>query len=370
MHPKRIVVLGGCGQAGRSVVRLLQERTDASMILADRRNLEASLRDLQTGAGSDQRITARYADAENPSSLAEVFRGADLVVVTATTAKFTANVVKACLESHCDYFDILDSPEVADAVNQFAPQAEAAGLLFVTQGGIAPGMIAPMVRHAHASLDRLRGARLGHAMSLKIAQRVEQIYDVFDFIVKTRPAAFEGGAWREKTFGDMATIDFGPRFGTRQAFAITMPEVLALPGKLGLEELSMYAASPNAAVDYVVKKLIMGLHKIRPRLGWPTLAKLLFWGSRKMVNEPTGFVNVLEAWGERNGQKRRLRLVVEDEDNYRATAAAVFSFLRQYFSGAFKEIKGVRMMGHLIDPEAALKDLKELGVTVQEQPDV
>jgi hypothetical protein len=200
---------------------------------------------------------------------------------------------------------------------------------------------------------------------LKATERYEQVYDVFDFIVKARPIAFERGAWREKSLKDTVAIDFGPRFGTRPAATVSMPELHALPEQLGLEELAIFAASPNPVVDYVVKKLIMGLHRVRPRLGWRTLAWLIFWMTQRMAqDEPSGFSNVLEARGERGGQERTMRIVVDHEDNYYATGVTVTSFLRQYFSGDFKELTGVRMMGHIIDPEPALQDLQRMGVTV------
>ncbi|MEW6440057.1 MAG: saccharopine dehydrogenase NADP-binding domain-containing protein [bacterium] len=370
MHPNRIVVLGGYGQAGRSVVRAVLERTDASVVIAGRslekaQGLANRLR--ETGAG--ERVGACRADAASPSSLGDAFQAADLVIVTSTTARHTAGVVRACLDNRCDYFDILDAPDVVETVNRFGQEAEGAGRLLVTQGGLAPGMVATVVRFARGSCDRLRGARVGIALSLKTAERFEQVYDAFDFIVKSRPMVFEQGAWRKRSIRDTVTMNFGDRFGTRKAFSIDMPELYALPEQLGLEELSLWGASPNWMVDYVVKRLIVGLYKIRPRLGWPTLGRLIFWLSKRMAHEPSGCSIALEAWGEREGRLRRLRLVIEHEDNYHATGAAVAAFLRQYGSGSFQGIGGVRMMGHLIEPEPSLRVLRELGVTVREQPD-
>jgi NAD(P)-dependent dehydrogenase (short-subunit alcohol dehydrogenase family) len=176
MHRKKIVVLGGYGQAGRSSVRLLLERTDAFVVIAGR-GLERAqaLANLLGKTGTGERVTASYADAARPASLAKAFQGADLVIVTSTTASYTANVVGACLDAHCDYFDILDAPDVVEILNRFAQQAEKGGQLLVTQGGLAPGMAATVVRLAHASFDRLRGARLGLALSLKTAERFEQV---------------------------------------------------------------------------------------------------------------------------------------------------------------------------------------------------
>jgi hypothetical protein len=89
--------------------------------------------------------------------------------------------------------------------------------------------------------------------------------------------------------------------------------------------------------------------------------------AKNMVDEPAGCSTVLDAWGERDGQDCTARWVVDHEDNYFATAAAVTAFLNQYDAGIFDGITGVRMMGHIIDPESSVQDLRSMGVTVREE---
>lgn len=267
MHDRTIVVLGGYGQAGRSVVRHLLEYKDARVRICGRRldKADALQRDLQ-GSGAGERITVCRTDAADPASLRRAFTGASLVIVTLNSVSHTANIAQACLDADCDYFDIHDPPEVVDLLRPFASRAEGAGRLFVTQGGLAPGLPAALVRLADSSFDRFLGCRLGLALSLKTAERYEQVYDVFDFIVRTWPVAYKGGAWRDVSFKDRRSIDFGERFGRRQAFPIDMVELHALPEQLGIEEMSIYAGSPNWIADYLTSRLIGGLHKIRLRL--------------------------------------------------------------------------------------------------------
>ncbi len=367
MENTTIAVLGGYGQAGRSVVRHLLKYTDALIRICGRRldKTKALHRDLHV-TGSKERLTVCRADAEDPASLRQAFAGTDLVIVTLNTVIHTANIAQACLGGDCDYFDIHDSPEVIDLLRPFASRAQETGRLFVTQGGIAPGMPAALVRMAASSFDRCLGCRLGLALSLKTAERYEQVYDVFDFIVRTRPVTYKTGAWQEASFKDRRVIDFGERFGRREAFPIDMVELHALPEQLGIEELSIYGGSPNWFVDYLTSRLIGALHKIRPRLGWPSLAQLVFWMAKRMANEPSGCSTVLDACGTKEGLDCTARWVVDHEDNYSATAVAVTAFLNQYDAGTFDGIRGVRMMGHIIDPERSVQDLQSMGVTVRQ----
>jgi hypothetical protein len=329
-------------------------------------NAGALQRDLQR-TGEGERITAWRTDAADPASLREALADADLAIITLNTISHTTNIARACLDADCDYFDIHDPPDVVDYLRPFAPRVEEARRLFVTQGGLAPGMPAALVRLAQSSFDRLLGCRLGLALSLKTLERFEQVYDVFDFIVRVRPMAYKAGVWQEASFKDRRSIDFGDRFGTRQAFPIDMIELHALPEQLGIEELSIYGGSPNWLVDYLTSRLIVGFDKIRPRFGWPTLARLVFRMAKRMPHEPAGCSTVLDAWGKKDGRDCTARWVVDHEDNYFATAVSVMAFLNQYEAGAFDGIRGVRMMGHIIDPERSVQDLCAMGVAVVQE---
>jgi hypothetical protein len=368
MTTRTIAVLGGYGQAGRAIVRHLVKYTDASIRICDRRTDKANtfLLDLQR-PGKNERLTVYRTDASDYKSLNKAFTGADLVIVALNTVSHTKTIASACLDADCDYFDIHDPPDVIDYLNPFASRAKASGRLFVTQGGLGPGLPAALVRLAASSFDRYLGCRIGLALSLKTAERYEQVYDVFDFIVRTRPAVYTSGAWQEASFKDRKTIDFGERFGRRQAFPINMIELHALPGQLGIEDLSIYGGSPNWFADYLTSRLIGGLHNIRPRLGWSVLARLVFRMAKKMANEPSGCSIVLDAWGTKEGRERTARWVVDHEDNYFATAVAVTAFLNQYEAGTFDGISGVQMMGHIIDPERTVRDLRSMGVTVRQE---
>jgi hypothetical protein len=58
---------------------------------------------------------------------------------------------------------------------------------------------------------------------------------------------------------------------------------------------------------------------------------------------------------------------IDHEDNYVATAVTVVAFLKQFEAGVFNGITGVRMMGHIIDPERCVRDLRSMGVPVWQE---
>jgi hypothetical protein len=128
-----------------------------------------------------------------------------------------------------------------------------------------------------------------------------------------------------------------------------------------LDSFGYYAASSNGLVDLLVRRLLMALHRIKPRFGWSALASLALWLSKGKKGEPRGAVAVVEAEGE-GGQERSLHLLIDVEDNYLAVAKAVAVVARQYLGGAFGGKTGVHLMGELVDPDRTLTELAAMGI--------
>jgi uncharacterized protein YbjT (DUF2867 family) len=86
MQRKTILILGGYGGVGQSLVRLLLKETQADqvdIIIAGRRKDKAGefaaslLREFP-----DNQVASRYADASNLESLQKAFQGVQLVIVS------------------------------------------------------------------------------------------------------------------------------------------------------------------------------------------------------------------------------------------------------------------------------------------------
>jgi hypothetical protein len=357
-----IVILGGYGQVGRSLTRLLLEHTRTNLIVAGR-HLEAARAFIAQLDDPDNRLEARYADAAKPESLQDAFQDASLVVVAATAPQFATNIANACLAAGCDYFDVLEMAFGTQALFAMAPAVRNAGRLFVTQGGLAPGLPAAFARLACSTLDRCRRMRLGLALSFKTMERTEQVIDVFYYVTQHPPHIFQDGQWQIRPLGkDRTTIDYGPRYGQRPSTLLDLTEMRDIPDRLGVEEIDVYGAVPNALLNYLVSKILVFLDGIRPRLGWRVLARIVLSASKFMKGDLPGYAIVLEADGERDGVARSVRILLDHQDNYYSTAAAMVAFIDQYLAGAFNGLSGVHMMGHIIDPERAVQDLVTFGL--------
>jgi saccharopine dehydrogenase (NAD+, L-lysine-forming) len=162
MENKTIFILGGYGNTGRPLARLLLQESAARLVLAGR-NLDKAqglAEELNRTYGGD-RVRGACVDASDLTSLRQAFRGVDFVVVASSTTQFTRQIASAALESRIGYLDIQYSTQKIALLNSMAPAIQQAGCVFITDGGFHPGLPALMVRYVSQFFDRLLSARVG-----------------------------------------------------------------------------------------------------------------------------------------------------------------------------------------------------------------
>ena len=355
--------MGGYGGAGSAISKAILEYTNADLIVAGRREEEA--RALAEGLNREfpgGRAAWAHADASDPATLREPFGRADLVIDAATTVPFVETTARAALEARADYLEIHYPQEVVPVLAAVAPEAEAAGLTFVTQAGFLPGLPSVLVRWAGAQFSQYRRARVSVAMRSDfdpggaVDEFVETLGDL-------SAEVFSDGRWRRAGRGDVRKVDFGPPLGTKTSYPITLAEMRDLPQELGVEELSICIAGLNWFVDYVVTPLAFALGKVKRGLGRDLLARMMVFGSKRFKEPGEAVAAVLEVEGEKEGERVAVRLRASHDDVYEFTAMPVAAFLRQYLDGL--ERPGLSFMGRIVEPAKFVRDLEEMGAEVE-----
>ena len=107
MQKNSILILGGYGNTGSALARLLLQVTDANLILAGRHISKAKqLADELNKTVDDCRVRGIFADASDPASLREAFTGTSIVVMASSTTQNSRQVAETALETRVDYLDI------------------------------------------------------------------------------------------------------------------------------------------------------------------------------------------------------------------------------------------------------------------------
>lgn len=372
MDTPTVGILGGYGNTGKHIVRLLLGHTDAHIVIAGRHILRAREFAKECNEQIDkERVCATYAHAADAESVMHAFDGAQLLIVASPTGRFTEETATAALEIGCDWLDIqYYTPKLA-VLKSLAQRMEGAGRCFVTDAGLHPGLPALLVRYAATCFEVLEAAHVFAVFNLQGGfPRTPSLYEFTRELMRSRCGAYREKQWRFFSglgAGEMRQADFGFGFGTRLCTPIVLEEMRALPETFPtLREAGFYIAGFNWFVDWVVMPLLWLSGRVAPRLWVKPMAQLLHWGTRLYANPPYGAVVKLEACGWRGDQRQQLGVQLFHPDPYLFTATAVVAGVLQYLRGYGRKT-GLWFAGHLYDPQEALRDMQAMGVKVQQE---
>jgi hypothetical protein len=363
----KLLLLGGTGATGRSLVRHLLMQTDAEVVLASRSLEKAqALAETFNAEFKTRRVTAARADANDEVSLKTAFTGIALVLVASPTTHQAGTVIRSALDAGADYLDLQISAEKFALLQSLAPEIEKAGRCFITEAGFHPGLPAALVRYAAMQLDSIESAVIGGYLNLgnshlPFTDSVDELMEAFrDF----KAQVLKDGQWTKPSSFAMRKIHFGGDIGTRNSYSMFFEELGPLPQMYpSLKELGFYMSETHWFLDWFINMVVFAGIKLFPKRGIRPLGKLVWWGMTTLPKPPYRLELHTEATGLKNGRQTRIVFKVSHEDGYELTAIPVVAALQQYLDGSARK-PGVWMMGHLVEPMRLMYDMESMGVKV------
>lgn len=350
---RRIVVLGGYGETGRRLCRLLAKTRGTQVVVAGRHSAEAErCAAVVRRQGAASAVAAARADVADLASLRAVLKEADLAVVAAPVDDHVTVLAEACLEAGCDLISLLSSNHAGVAFASLSPRVVEAGRRFTTHAGLCPGLPSLLARAIKLRFPETRAVRIGVSIRSRGYTRPEQLFGFVDAAAEAQPSV------RRRV-----RIDYGPPVGHRTSVPFDLPELSDLSPQLGLASLSCFAATPSWLAHHVVKTTVRGLYGLRWGLGRRFVAGLLL----KAGNRPTvapGATVAGEGWPDEGQAGEGTVLRISHHDVFDLTAAVVSACVREHLRTESGAITGVHMMGHLLDPETVTAALREAGIAV------
>lgn len=372
MTPSTILILGGYGNTGRPLARLLLQESDVHLVVAGR-NAEkaAALADELNQAYPGGRVTAARVDAADPASLAAAFNGISMVVVASSTAQFVRQVAEAALAAGSDYLDVQYSTSKVAYLQSIQSQIEAAGRCFITDGGFHPGLPGALIRYAIPQFDLLDMAVVGSVIKIDWAglelgeatanELVEELNNYTSLVYKD-------GGWkptRWSSTADFISMDFDAVFKNQYAAPMFLEELRHLPDQApGCRQMGFYVGGFNWFVDWLVMPLGMAALKLAPRRAIRPVGRLMLWGLQAFSRPPYGVLLKLEAQGLKDGQAKRLELLLSHPDGYVFTAVPVVACLLQYLEDSRRR-PGLWTQAEFVDPSRFLDDLQRMGIQIR-----
>jgi saccharopine dehydrogenase (NAD+, L-lysine-forming) len=370
LEPNTILILGGYGNTGRALARLLLEETGTHLILAGRNLAKAKASgDELNRSFEGNRVSGAYADASDEQSLKNAFTGVDFVVVASSTTQHTGKIASAALEARIGYLDIQFSPPKVALLKTMEEKIKQAGCCFITDGGFHPGLPAVMVRHAAQFFDRLESARVGSVIkedwkSLQVDDST--VNELVELINDYEMLIFKGGRWKKVSMlstADYIRMDFGGVFGKQYCAPMMLEEMRQLPEMYPtLTEVGFYVGSFNWFVDWIIMPIAMMAMKINPKAAINPLGRWTHWGLKTFSKPPFGTLLKVEATGTKDGHPRKLQFTISHRDGYLFTAIPVAACLLQYLDGSIHE-PGLWMQAHVVEPTRFMFDMQRMGIT-------
>ncbi len=365
---KKILILGGYGNAGRLIAELLlQEEPSIQLLIAGRDLTRAAQLANELNARSDtHRVSACAVDASNPQMLQSAVTGIHLVIVASSTSNFVPNVAAAAIASGSDYLDIqLSSAAKLEVLRSLQSHIEQAGCCFITDGGFHPGVPAALVRYAAGHFDTIERATVSSYLRINwrdYSFSETTMTEMIEEFQHYRPLIFQQGNWRECGWTFYRRFDFGAPWGKKYCAPMMLEEMRSLPERLpSLQETGFFVAGFNWFTDYVLMMPLMLAVKLFPRQR-AKLSAHIFLTSLKAFSRPP-FITLLqtEACGRKNGIVRSWRSLLSHQDPYLLTAAPVVACVLQYLHGGIRK-PGLWWQANVVEPRQFISDLQRLGL--------
>ncbi len=364
--PKRILLVGATGYAGRSLANYLLTDTGATVILSGRskRKLD-ELRSSLLVHDLAHRMELLELDAADLDSAA--LPEFDLLANATANGQHNASLIRACLERRADWIDMQMTNELLNPSTELQAKIERAGCCFVIQAGFHPGVPAALVRYAAQQMDVMDSATIGSVIRDKtglpftsgVAELVESFRDY-------KSEMYRDGRWQKLKYADYPEFVFEHGFGKLKTYPVDMPELHRLPELLpNLKNTGFFVAGFNWFADYLVTPLMMLGSRIAPRQTASPLGHLLSWSTKKFAKPPYGTVVQVDAEGQREGQRVRFQLSLFHEDAYVLTAVPTVAMIKQMLQK--RSHPGVRLMGLCCDPVKLLEDIERTEISVTRQ---
>ncbi|HZK06471.1 MAG TPA: saccharopine dehydrogenase NADP-binding domain-containing protein [Actinomycetaceae bacterium] len=364
----RIVMLGGSGNAGRAIAGLLGPRLneDDVLILAGRD--PGRLTAARAAAAGRAQVQIATLDVTQLDDVRQLLEASELVIVAVSRPDLIGGLARAVLESGADWFDtLLSTPEKLASLRALAPDIEAAGQCFVTDGGFHPGVPAALVRWAADQFGELHEADVFAGMRLDWLADTLSDSTITEFLDEF--SNFDGVAWidgerRKVRSREYPRIDFGPPIGRKLCVPMPLTEMDSLPDSYPtLHRTGFYISGTAPVFDYLATPALIGVTRV---LG-PRPATLRF--ARRALRlgsqpPPHRLVIKLRARGLKDGHPAEVRARISGDDGYHVTAAPAVSCIRQML-GDSRLPPGLHFQAHFVPPGEFLDDLQSLGLEVE-----
>jgi saccharopine dehydrogenase-like NADP-dependent oxidoreductase len=234
----KAIVMGGCGEIGKSVVYDLLEYSDFDhIVVADIREAKgkAFVKELNT-----DRVSFRRTDAYNHQDMVDAMKGFDIVINTiGPFYEFAFLVAQAALQAEVNYIDVCDDPDATISLLSLGDLARRKDLTFVINCGWTPGIMNMLAKKGAEQMDKVEEIRLNWVQDLEEEIGLAPIMH-WGHITAGSVITYRDGRWIEVPgLSEREEVSFPDPVGVVPLYHTGHPETITLPRYIDARNVSL-----------------------------------------------------------------------------------------------------------------------------------
>lgn len=251
----KVLVLGGCGEEGRTAVKVLARDANVSEVVIGDVNMQVA-KQFETELHSDK-VSSLYVDVNDHDQLVAKMGEVEIVVnVTGPFYELGLKALKAAIEARRDYIDICDDDIPTQEMLALHGSAEEAGIIAITGIGMCPGLTNVLAKYGADKLDSVDDINICWALSStdfeprpRGAGPSMTAYHSAEMRRPNIPQYLDGKLTQVSPLSGSEFIEF-PVLGECEAIYVGHPEPVTLPRYIGgVKNVTIKGASVGRMAD-------------------------------------------------------------------------------------------------------------------------
>ncbi|SDZ78314.1 saccharopine dehydrogenase NADP-binding domain-containing protein [Microbulbifer marinus] len=230
-YKKRVLILGGYGNFGARIARMLSSESDVQLIIAGHDRLKAELcASKLPGIAEGLRLER---DSVNLSSQLKTLH-LDLLIHCAGPFQQQQDyrVAQACIQSGTPYIDIADARRYVCDFQRLSPAAETAGIAMVSGASSLPALSSAVLAEIQRELPTIHSVDIAIAPAHRIVRGLATVRSGFEALGQSFPL-LQNGEWRESYAGNyLRGVKLAHPVGERWLCDFDVPDLELCPREL------------------------------------------------------------------------------------------------------------------------------------------
>ncbi|OYT86697.1 MAG: hypothetical protein CFE46_14640 [Burkholderiales bacterium PBB6] len=364
----RVLVIGGYGFFGRSLVRLLSSDAQLSVVIAGRSQRDGAALVAELGPSAQAKLSATVIDVQAPDFARALARLGPQIVVH-TSGPFQGQdyrVASACIACGAHYIDLADGRTFVSQIGTLDTAAREAQVAVISGASSVPALSSAAVDHLTRDFARVDDIDIGISPGNRTERGLSTIQAILSYCGKRLPDAGAG-----PTYGWSGTRKhrYPAPVGSRCLSPCDVPDLELLPGH--------YPGAPTihfgAGLELQFLHRGMNVMALMTRLGlvsnWSAYAGVLKWAADlfKGIGTDAGAMHVCATGVLPDGQmlSRTWHLVATDGDGPFVPTLAAAALIRK-LKGSAEGWPGARPCIGLLTLDDFIHEARGLRITMAE----